>query len=72
MIQHAIVVSNKTKMMMNLMTMIDWMIDSVVQDIATDGVVANVGGDLKTLSELLEIFESAVTVGREIVGEKVQ
>ncbi|MBT41591.1 MAG: hypothetical protein CMF12_03605 [Idiomarina sp.] len=48
------------------------LIDSVVQDIATDGVVANVGGDLKTLSELLEIFESAVTVGREIVGEKVQ
>ncbi|WP_417437016.1 hypothetical protein [Idiomarina abyssalis] len=48
------------------------LIDSVVQDIATDGVVANAGGDLKTLGELLEIFESAVTVGNEIVGERVQ
>lgn len=48
------------------------LIDSVVQDIATDVVVADAGGDLKTLGELLTIFESAVTVGREIVGEKVQ
>lgn len=48
------------------------LIDSVVQDVATDGVVADAGGDLKTLGELLTIFESAVTVGREILGEKVQ
>ncbi|MCP1340038.1 hypothetical protein NJR55_10625 [Idiomarina sp. M1R2S28] len=47
------------------------LIDSVVQDISTDGFVAGAGGDLETLEELHEILDSAVHVGRKIVGGEV-
>jgi hypothetical protein len=47
------------------------LIDSGVQDISTGGFIAETGGDIEAFEELLEIFHSAVKIGREIVGTEI-
>ncbi|WP_417548632.1 hypothetical protein [Marinobacter segnicrescens] len=46
------------------------LIDSGVQDISAGGFVAETGGDVHDFEELLEIFHTAIKIGREIVGKK--
>lgn len=47
------------------------LIDSGIQDISAGGFVAESGGDVRDFKELLEIFYSAVKIGREIVGTEI-
>jgi hypothetical protein len=47
------------------------LIDSGVQDISKGGFLAETGGSVEAFEELLEIFYSAVKIGREIIGTEI-
>jgi hypothetical protein len=44
------------------------LIDAVVQDVTSGGVIADSGGDIEAFEELLYFIDAAIRVGDEIVG----
>lgn len=47
------------------------LIDAVVQDVTPDSPLQKDGGDIDTFEELIKILESAISVGRKIISERV-
>lgn len=46
------------------------LLDSVVQDVSLGGLIPEKGGTTETYEELIVILESAISIGKEITGER--